>query len=124
VPAISGDRVLFSIDAQVAMKPPPCRSAAGLSRALIAVRGPRRGGALIQHKASNEFEWTARPKPKAKCQRQRPAHLIRPSISLPKGGGAIRGIGEKFAANPVSGTGSMSVPIACTPGPVSVRSFP
>jgi hypothetical protein len=28
-----------------------------------------------------------------------------PSISLPKGGGAIRGIGEKFAANPVTGTG-------------------
>jgi hypothetical protein len=25
-----------------------------------------------------------------------------PSISLPKGGGAIRGIGEKFAANPVT----------------------
>ena len=35
-----------------------------------------------------------------------------PSISLPKGGGAGRGIGEKFAANPVTGTGSMSVPIA------------
>ncbi|MEX0806991.1 MAG: hypothetical protein WD688_27255 [Candidatus Binatia bacterium] len=35
-----------------------------------------------------------------------------PSISLPKGGGAIRGIGEKFAANPVTGTGSMTVPIA------------
>src|SRR5246500_4434257 len=33
-----------------------------------------------------------------------------PSISLPKGGGAIRGIGEKFAANPVTGTGSMTVP--------------
>ena len=29
-----------------------------------------------------------------------------PSLSLPKGGGAIRGIGEKFAANPVTGTGS------------------
>jgi hypothetical protein len=28
-----------------------------------------------------------------------------PSISLPKGGGAIRGIGEKFAANPMRGTG-------------------
>ena len=27
-----------------------------------------------------------------------------PAISLPKGGGAIRGIGEKFAANPVTGT--------------------
>ena len=39
-----------------------------------------------------------------------------PSISLPKGGGAIRGMGEKFAANPVTGTGSMSVPIATSPG--------
>src|SRR5207253_598983 len=38
------------------------------------------------------------------------------TISLPKGGGAIRGIGEKFAANPVTGTGSMSVPIATSPG--------
>jgi RHS repeat-associated protein len=39
-----------------------------------------------------------------------------PSITLPKGGGAIRGIGEKFAANPVTGTGSMSIPIAVSPG--------
>jgi RHS repeat-associated protein len=39
-----------------------------------------------------------------------------PSISLPKGGGAIRGIGEKFTANPVTGTGSMSVPITTSPG--------
>ena len=39
-----------------------------------------------------------------------------PSISLPKGGGAIKGIGEKFAANPVTGTGSLSVPIAASPG--------
>ena len=39
-----------------------------------------------------------------------------PAISLPKGGGAIRGMGEKFAANPVTGTGSMSVPIATSPG--------
>src|SRR4029077_7433093 len=31
-------------------------------------------------------------------------------------GGAIRGIGEKFAANPVTGTGSMTVPIATSPG--------
>jgi hypothetical protein len=34
---------------------------------------------------------------------------------LPKGGG-IRGIGEKFAAKPVTGIGSMSVPIATSPG--------
>jgi len=38
-----------------------------------------------------------------------------PSISLPKGGGAIQGIGEKFAANPVTGTGTMTVPIATSP---------
>jgi hypothetical protein len=39
-----------------------------------------------------------------------------PTISLPKGGGAIRGMGEKFSANPVTGTGSMSVPISTSPG--------
>src|SRR5438477_2112119 len=39
-----------------------------------------------------------------------------PTISLPKGGGAIRGMGEKFAANPVTGTGTLSVPIATSPG--------
>ena len=37
-------------------------------------------------------------------------------IELPKGGGAIRGIGEKFAANPVTGTGSTTVPVATSPG--------
>ncbi|MFI7003306.1 SpvB/TcaC N-terminal domain-containing protein [Nocardia sp. NPDC050175] len=39
-----------------------------------------------------------------------------PSIALPKGGGAIKGIGEKFAANPVTGTGSLTVPISVSPG--------
>src|SRR5579883_3154551 len=39
-----------------------------------------------------------------------------PSLSLPKGGGAIQGMGEKFAVNPVTGTGSMSVPLATSPG--------
>lgn len=39
-----------------------------------------------------------------------------PSLSFPKGGGAIRGIGEKFAANPVTGSGAMTVPIATSPG--------
>lgn len=42
--------------------------------------------------------------------------LSAPKIELPKGGGAIRGMGEKFAANPVTGTGAMSVPIATSPG--------
>jgi hypothetical protein len=39
-----------------------------------------------------------------------------PSISLPTGGGAIRGIGEKFSNNPFTGTGAMTVPIATSPG--------
>jgi hypothetical protein len=34
--------------------------------------------------------------------------LATPSISLPKGGGAIRGMGEKFAANPVTGKDSVA----------------
>lgn len=42
--------------------------------------------------------------------------LTLPSISLPKGGGAIRGMGEKFGANPVTGTASVSVPIFTSPG--------
>ncbi|GIX46751.1 MAG: hypothetical protein KatS3mg131_0962 [Candidatus Tectimicrobiota bacterium] len=45
-----------------------------------------------------------------------PQGTAAPAISLPKGGGAIRGMGEKFAANPVTGTGSLMVPIATSPG--------
>src|SRR6266853_5405307 len=32
---------------------------------------------------------------------ERPFSLSAPQIALPKGGGAIRGIGEKFSANPI-----------------------
>ena len=39
-----------------------------------------------------------------------------PVISLPKGGGAIRGIDEKFSVNPATGTASLSVPIFTQPG--------
>jgi RHS repeat-associated protein len=39
-----------------------------------------------------------------------------PAISLPKGGGAIRGMGEKFAANPATGSGSFSAPIYTSAG--------
>lgn len=37
------------------------------------------------------------------------------SLSLPKGGGAIQGIGETFQANEFSGTASLSVPIFASP---------
>lgn len=43
--------------------------------------------------------------------------LVRPpAVSLPKGGGAVRGIGEKFRTNPVTGTGSLAVPLPISPG--------
>lgn len=37
-------------------------------------------------------------------------------LSLPKGGGSIKGIGETFQANPFTGTGNFSVPIYTSPG--------
>ena len=37
-------------------------------------------------------------------------------ISLPKGGGALQGIGEKFSVDPHTGTGNFTVPIALPPG--------
>lgn len=39
-----------------------------------------------------------------------------PTVSLPKGGGAISGMGEKFTANPVTGTASISLPLPLTAG--------
>ncbi|MEL6345575.1 MAG: SpvB/TcaC N-terminal domain-containing protein, partial [Myxococcota bacterium] len=37
-------------------------------------------------------------------------------MSLPKGGGAISGMGEKFTANPVTGTASLNLPLPMSPG--------
>ena len=34
-----------------------------------------------------------------------------PSITLPKGGGAIRGLGEKFQTNPANGTATLTIPV-------------
>jgi len=45
-----------------------------------------------------------------------PAAFTAPVISLPKGGGSLRGIGEKFAANPFTGTGAVTVPVYPSPG--------
>jgi hypothetical protein len=56
------------------------------------------------------------PETKAAVKEDAGRDLAGTPVSLPKGGGAIRGIGEKFAANPASGTGSMTVPLAMSPG--------
>jgi RHS repeat-associated protein len=39
-----------------------------------------------------------------------------PRISLPKGGGAIRGVGETFSARSMTGTASLTIPISTSPG--------
>lgn len=44
------------------------------------------------------------------------APVAAPAVSLPTGGGAIRGIGEKFTANPVTGAGSLTVPLPLPEG--------
>src|SRR5918996_5502728 len=39
-----------------------------------------------------------------------------PEISLPKGGGALKGIDEKFQVNTSNGTSGFSIPLPVTPG--------
>lgn len=39
-----------------------------------------------------------------------------PTVEPPKGGGALRGIAEKFTANPATGTASATIPIALSAG--------
>lgn len=44
-----------------------------------------------------------------------PKTIKQPSISLPKGGGAIKGIDEKFSVNAVNGTAGLSLPLPVSP---------
>jgi RHS repeat-associated protein len=39
-----------------------------------------------------------------------------PSVSLPRGGGAIRGIGEKLSVSPATGTANLTVPVVTSNG--------
>src|SRR5258708_35560013 len=45
-----------------------------------------------------------------------PSAVPPPKIRLPAGGGAIRGIGEKFTANAATGTGKLTLPLPLSPG--------
>lgn len=49
-------------------------------------------------------------------QQDMPFRVEAPQLTLPKGGGALRAIAEKFGLNPVTGTGSSTVPIATSAG--------
>lgn len=53
--------------------------------------------------------------PRSEAEHRQPNPLV-PSLTLPKGGGAIQGLGEKFAANPLTGAPSLTVPIFTSPG--------
>ncbi len=54
--------------------------------------------------------------PTAQLEAARTGMNVPPAVTLPKGGGALKGIGEKFAANPVTGLGSLTIPIPASPG--------
>ncbi|MGO9653340.1 SpvB/TcaC N-terminal domain-containing protein [Mycobacterium sp.] len=41
-----------------------------------------------------------------------------PSVTLPRGGGALRAIGEKFTANPATGVGEFTVAVPLSPARV------
>src|SRR6185312_11735486 len=45
-----------------------------------------------------------------------PASSALPAISLPKGGGALRGMGEKVAVNAANGSASATIPLPLSPG--------
>jgi RHS repeat-associated protein len=50
--------------------------------------------------------------PQTEQQRpESPSPFAAPQISLPKGGGAIRGLGEKFQTNPANGSATLNIPI-------------
>ncbi len=59
-------------------------------------------------KTSSQFLKTDRGKTKSNT-------IETPSIALPKGGGAIKGIDEKFSVNAVNGTASFSIPLPFSP---------
>jgi RHS repeat-associated protein len=57
-----------------------------------------------------------RPDEKRADQKEQEDVPAAPSISLPKSGGAIRGIDEKFSADAATGMASISIPIPASPG--------
>ena len=46
----------------------------------------------------------------------KPFQVAPPQLNLPKGGGAIRGIGEKFGASPATGANLITVPVYASAG--------
>lgn len=61
--------------------------------------------------------YTAQPAGQSDDKKNSPYYKsAAPTISLPKGGGALKGIDEKFSVNAVNGTAGLSVPLPLSPG--------
>lgn len=61
--------------------------------------------------------YTKQPQQSGGQQEQSPYYQPQaPTIELPKGGGSISGIDEKFEVNAVNGTSSVSIPLPLSPG--------
>src|ERR1700677_4818837 len=71
---------------------------------------------MANAQSSDENTKSAPDSDDARAHLKGPASSPIPQLNLPKGGGATRGIGEKFTANPVNGSGSLSVPVYTSPG--------
>ncbi len=75
------------------------------------------GGGTQQQGAYPLERYTVAPKSEGSGDEKSPYYKsAAPSISLPKGGGALKGIDEKFSVNAVNGTSSLQVPLPFTPG--------
>jgi hypothetical protein len=85
---------------------PQARTAAG--------SGAASGGPIVSGSSSGGFALSTLPTSAASPGPS--AELALPSISLPKGGGAIRGIGEKLTVGQATGTATLSVPVFTSPG--------
>jgi RHS repeat-associated protein len=82
---------------------------------------------VLPEAAAEPSELPGPPQAQAQAQAQAPAPSdgvkpapggppAPPSVSLPKGGGAIRDIGEKFAVSSATGTAGLTIPVATSPG--------
>src|SRR5204862_881357 len=79
---------------------------------------PKHTGATVPAAARAASQRAGGPSPRAARSPQTPGEAdgspspgLLPPPSLPKGGGAIAGIGEKLSTNAATGTGSLSVPV-------------
>ncbi len=64
---------------------------------------------------SDDLRRAREPSPDTRAAKGPKLQLDAPALSLPKGGGAIRSIDEKFTVNPSNGTAALSLPLPLSP---------